>query len=308
MIFTCTLNPSLDYYMESPQEIVPGGQNRSTMEYYEAGGKGINVSIVLNNLEVPTKACGFLGGFTKDFYITLLEKYSFIQPTFTYIHGHTRVNVKYLDGSSVTEINAAGPFITLDDMEHLMAKTYRLDEGDHFVLAGFCPEHLHDSVMAMLERLMGDKVRVCLNTDTRIMHESLRFHPFLVKTRIAFLNEASGRSLAGEDLYQVLKAIVEHGAQNVLCTTDDGSQAYFACGKGVYHGHIIQHGKAVSMVGTGDALVAGFIMNTIGSTDAVEAFRFGCCCSEATAYSKGFGTRERIMEFYDSLTVEKVMD
>ena len=126
MIFTCTLNPSLDCFMESDTRLSPGGSNRSTLEYYEAGGKGINVSIVLNNLQVPSHACGFLGGFTKDFYITLLEKYSFIQPNFTYTKGHTRINVKYLDGEKETELNAAGPYITTEDMEHLMTKTNRL--------------------------------------------------------------------------------------------------------------------------------------------------------------------------------------
>ena len=87
MIYTCTLNPSLDYYMEGQQELEPGKLNRSQLEYYEAGGKGINVSIVLNNLGIPSRAVGFLGGFTKDFYISLLAKYEFILPNFTYTSG-----------------------------------------------------------------------------------------------------------------------------------------------------------------------------------------------------------------------------
>ena len=73
MICTCTMNPSLDYYLEFDENIKNGKLNRSNLEYYEAGGKGINVSIVLNNLGIPTKAFGFIGGFTKDFYISLLE-------------------------------------------------------------------------------------------------------------------------------------------------------------------------------------------------------------------------------------------
>ena len=75
MIFTCTMNPSLDYFMEFDAPAKEDGSNRSQLEYYEAGGKGINVSIVLNNLGIPTRALGFVGGFTKDFYISLLAKY-----------------------------------------------------------------------------------------------------------------------------------------------------------------------------------------------------------------------------------------
>ena len=93
MIYTCTLNPSLDYYMEF-DKVELGKTNRSSLEYYEAGGKGINVSIVLNNLMIPSRALGFVGGFTKDFFISLLQKYEYIEPVFTFIEGHTRINVK----------------------------------------------------------------------------------------------------------------------------------------------------------------------------------------------------------------------
>ena len=89
MIGTCTLNPSLDYYLEFEKEIELGKTNRSNLEYYEAGGKGVNVSIVLNNLHIPSRAFGFLGGFTKDFYISLLQKYEQIRPSFVYIYGIT---------------------------------------------------------------------------------------------------------------------------------------------------------------------------------------------------------------------------
>ena len=76
MICTCTINPSLDYYMEFTDPIEAGKTNRSDLEYYEAGGKGINISIVLSNLGVPSRAFGFLGGFTKRFLYSLINKVS----------------------------------------------------------------------------------------------------------------------------------------------------------------------------------------------------------------------------------------
>ena len=107
MIYTCTLNPSLDYYMEF-DKVELGKTNRSSLEYYEAGGKGINVSIVLNNLMIPSRALGFVGGFTKDFFISLLQKYEYIEPVFTFIEGHTRINVKVKGDLLETELNEAG--------------------------------------------------------------------------------------------------------------------------------------------------------------------------------------------------------
>ena len=306
MIYTCTMNPSLDCYMEADQPLKRGTRNRSMLEYYEAGGKGINVSIVLNNLQVPSHACGFLGGFTKDFYITLLEKYSYIQPNFTYTKGHTRINVKYRDGKCETELNAAGPYITAEDMEHLMTKTNRLDEEDFFVLAGNCPRHLDESVLIMLERLMDDGVRVCLNTDWEIAGRAIPLGAFLVKTNIPYLEECCGTTFADEkSLFAKLKELQEQGVKNIICTDAAGEHAYMACSEGVYECDILHDKEAVSMIGTGDALVAGFIMNSLRSSDPVEAFRFGCCCSEATAFTKGFGTREKIMELYEQCEVTK---
>lgn len=306
MIITCTLNPSLDYYMETTQPLQPGETIRSNLEYYEAGGKGINVSIVLNNLQVPSRATGFVGGFTKDFYIKLLEKYTYIQPNFTYIEGHTRINVKFEDGQNETELNAAGPYVTNSDMENLMLKTNRLDEGDYFVLGGACQDYLHEYVTAMLERLMNDGVRVCLDTNRKVLEAVQQYHPYLVKTRDVYENGYAGKVLSKDELIDTMIAIHQAGTSNVLCTTNGGREAYYVSEKGVYYSKMKNHDHAVSMIGIGDALVGGFLMSSLSSQDTVDAFRFGCCCSEATAYSKGFATREKVMKLYETSEVTKL--
>ncbi len=306
MIITCTLNPSLDYYMETTHPLQAGETIRSDLEYYEAGGKGINVSIVLNNLQVPSRATGFVGGFTKDFYIKLLEKYSYIQPNFTYIEGHTRINVKFEDGQNETELNAAGPYVTNSDMENLMLKTNRLDEGDYFVLGGGCQDYLQEYITAMLERLMNDGVKVCLDTNRRVLDAVQQFHPFLVKTRDVYENRHAGKVLSREELIDAMIAIHKEGTENVLCTANGGREAFFVSENGVYFSEMTNHEHAVSMIGTGDALVGGFLMSSLSSLDTVDAFRFGSCCSEATAYSKGFATREKVMKLYETSEVIKL--
>ena len=60
------------------------------------------------------------------------------------------------------------------------------------------------------------------------------------------------------------------------------------------------------MVGTGDSIVAGFLMNYLRTSDSIDSFRFGCCCGSATAYSKGLATREKIDSFYEQMKVEKL--
>ena len=63
MIYTVTLNPSLDYCLQL-KRFCPGTVNRTEKEAVYPGGKGINVSIVLKNLGFPSKLLGFCAGFT----------------------------------------------------------------------------------------------------------------------------------------------------------------------------------------------------------------------------------------------------
>ena len=305
MICTCTLNPSLDYYMEFDSPIEDGKTNRSQLEYYEAGGKGINVSIVLNNLGIPTKAFGFVGGFTKDFYISLLAKYEEIRPNFTYINGHTRINIK-CHGEQATELNATGPYITDADMKNLMKKVDRLDDGDYFVLAGITAEYLMDDVDEMIRNASENKVRVVLDTNPDFMRSLLKYKPFMIKTTVPELSQMFDETLTDRDaIVEKAKALFAEGAEHVLVILDN-RHAILVFADGVYECDTLHEEKVVNWVGTGDSMIAGFLMNYLRSRDSVDSFRFGASCGSATAYSKGLATREKIDSFYENTKLEKI--
>lgn len=216
MISTCTMNPSLDYYMEVDGPLQRGKPNRSNLEFYEAGGKGINVSIVLNNLGIPTRAFGFVGGFTKDFYISLLAKYQEIRPYFTYIDGHTRINVK-CHADVHTNLNATGPYITDADMKNLREKVERLGDTDYFVLAGITPEYLEDETADMLKKAIEAGVKVVVDTNTNIMRQVLPAKPFMVKMTDDDLALLVDRELKSKkQIVAAAKEIHEAGARHVL--------------------------------------------------------------------------------------------
>lgn len=307
MICTCTLNPSLDYYMEFDKPLDGNDAvNRSSLEYYEAGGKGINVSIVLNNLNIPTRAFGFVGGFTKDFYISLLSKYEEIRPNFTYVDGHTRINVKCSAEGQWTDLNACGPYITNSDMENLQKKVSSLYSQDYFVLAGHTQEYLMDAVEEMIKNAIKDDVKVVLDTNAELVKKLLPSHPFMIKTTAEEL--PSFVELAGnseEDLIAGAKKLHEAGARYVIVTNHSRS-AILVCKEGVYRVDLTKDDKYVSFVGTGDSLIAGFLMNYMRTNDPLDSFRFGASCGSATAYSKGLATRENIDNFYETTKVEKI--
>lgn len=306
MIYTCTLNPSLDYYMEFDKPLKVGENNRSQLEFFEAGGKGINVSIVLNNLMIPTRAFGFIGGFTRHFYIDLLQKYEYIQPSFTYIEGHTRINVK-INAEDETDLNAAGPYITSRDMELLRRKVEKLDEMDIFIFSGNCPEYILDDVVDMINELLENDVRVILDTNAQIIRKCINNKPFLIKPTLADLEALFDTTLSNQaQIVERMEECVKMGAENVLIQLPNEEGSLYACKDGVYKSDAAQKDKIVNTVGSADSMVAGFVMNYIRSSDGADSFKFATCCMAATSFSKGLGTREKINALYESAHIDKI--
>ena len=308
MIYTCTLNPSLDYYMEFEQDLQLGIINRSKIEYYEAGGKGINVSIVLNNLMIPNRAFGFLGGFTQNFFIELLQKYEYIQPSFTYIDGHTRINLKLKGDIVETDLNAAGPYITPKAMEALMVKVSKLDEGDVLVFSGNAPVYLLDNVDEMIKDCALRNVKIVLDTNSNIMKRCLGYKPFLIRPSIEEIEEILEEKIdykKMEDLFEPCKKLLELGAVNIIVQLgEEGS--ILCCKEGIYHTDLVSEEKIINTVGEADSIVAGFIMNSFRTPDVVDSFRFASCCGIATTFSKGLATRDKVNELYKVVQVNKV--
>lgn len=308
MIYTCTLNPSLDYYMEF-DEVKLGKTNRSRIEYYEAGGKGINVSIVLNNLMIPSRALGFIGGFTRDFFISLLQKYEFIEPAFTYTEGHTRINVKVKDMETLaeTELNAKGPAISEVDMKMMIRRIEKMNRSDMFVLSGNCPDNLVELVEKMIAQCAENKIPFVLDVNTSLYKRLLQYKPLLIKPNLQEMEEISGRVLRNQsELVRAAKECVKQGAENVIISQGAEGSVLINL-QGSYHANSIQ-ADIVSTVGAGDSMVAGFVMNYIRSRDIITTFRYANCCGVATAFSKGLATREKIEALYNEIVVEEIKE
>ena len=110
MIYTLTLNPALDYSVQF-ESFEKSALNSAKLSYFLAGGKGINVSKVLKNLDKDSIALGFVGGFTGEYIKSELggEK---IEYDFIELSGNTRVNIKLRDEESETEIAGNSPEIS----------------------------------------------------------------------------------------------------------------------------------------------------------------------------------------------------
>ena len=120
MVYTVTFNPSLDYIVEV-KSFELGMTNRTSYEHMLPGGKGINVSIVLNNLGVKSKALGFIAGFTGQEIEREVREFGCDTDFIKLKNGMSRINVK-IKADVESEINGGGPDIPEEALEELYEK------------------------------------------------------------------------------------------------------------------------------------------------------------------------------------------
>ena len=198
MIYTLTFSPAIDYvvYMD---KVALGETNRSSKEAYYFGGKGINVSSVLNQLGVPNTALGFVAGFTGEALERGLREEG-ISTDFIHLdRGITRINIK-LKTDRETEINTQGAPITEDKRKALLEKLSALRQGDILVISGNIPNTLPDDTYEVILRsLAGKGVRYVVDATGELLRNVLKFRPFFVKPNKGELEALTGREIAGND-------------------------------------------------------------------------------------------------------------
>ena len=295
MIYTVTLNPSIDYVVHL-DSFVDGITNRTTGEEYYFGGKGINVSNVLAELNLESTALGFVAGFTGE----AIEKgVRNERITTDFIHlreGISRINVKIKAGEE-TEINGQGPRIDDEALAALMERIDRITDGDTIIIAGNVPNTMPDDVYErMLERLQGKDVRIVVDATKKLLVNALKYRPFLIKPNRQEISEIFGVEVKNEaDTERYARELQKLGAQNVLVSLG-GEGAMLIDADGMKHKQGVLPGKVVNTVGSGDSMVAGFVAGWELEHSYAFALKLGSACGNATAFLPGLATREKIDE------------
>ena len=302
MIYTVTLNPSIDYIVRLDQVQV-GSVNRMDSDDKFAGGKGINVSRVLKRLDIPNTATGFIGGFTGKFITdTLVEEE--IETRFVQVAEDTRINVK-IKADQETEINGTGPNVEPAQLEELKAILSSLTSEDTVVFAGSSTKNLGNVIykdLIALTRKTGAQV-VC-DFEGQTLIDSLDYQPLLVKPNNHELGAIFGVKLESlDEIEKYARELLAKGAQNVIISMA-GDGALLVTSEGAYFAKPIK-GTVKNSVGAGDSMVAGFTGEFVKSKDAVESFKWGVACGTATTFSDDLATAEFIKETYEKVEVEK---
>ena len=300
MIYTVTFNPSLDYIV-SVSDFKLGLTNRTDSELLLPGGKGINVSTVLQNLGIANTAFGFTAGFVGEEVRKEVEQLGVKAEFISLEEGVSRINLKLksIDG---TEINGRGPKIPREAVDALMTQLDRLGADDTLVLAGSIPASMPDDIyQKIMERLDGRDVRIVVDATKDLLLNVLGHHPFLIKPNNHELGELFGVTLENDQqIEQYARKLQDMGAQNVLISmAADGAMLITKEGEMYRIG--IAKGKTVNSVGAGDSMVAGFLASYTKEQNYQKALKYGTAAGGATAQSEGLATIGLVEKLYKLL-------
>lgn len=289
MIYTLTLNPSLDYIL-TLKEVMSGEINRAHSAYITYGGKGINVSKVLNEFETENTALVAVAGFTGEKLISLLTENG-IKNESIMLEGQTRINVKIKEKCE-TDINADGPAVTEKALDIIFGKVSKLKKDDILVLSGSIPKSNGRDIYEKIAK--STKAKVFADCEGEALLNLLKANPYLIKPNLKEVETSLNVSVnTEEEIKSALNLLINKGAQNVLCSMGENG-AVLLTKDGEYIKQKAPKGNVINTTGAGDSMLAGFIAAHILNCGLKDCIKNAVAAGSATAFSQGLAKKQDI--------------
>lgn len=306
MIYTVTFNPAIDYIAEITN-LRKNDINRASSEKILAGGKGINVSIVLKNLGVDSIALGFIAGFTGEEIKRRVENMG-IKTDFVYLSDKfSRINVKLqtIEAGLIIEetaINGEGPKISKKEIEEFMKKIDNIQKNDFVILAGSVSKNLKDDIYEEIcDRVKKKGGKIIADATGKLLVNVLKHNPFLIKPNKDELEEIFQDEIkTNEEIIIYAKKLQEMGAENVLVSMDKNGAILITKDKKIFYSKAPK-GEIKNSVGSGDSMVAGFITGILRYNDYEKALKLGIAAGSASAFSENLATKDEIIYYLSKI-------
>lgn len=298
MIYTVTFAPALDYAVWL-ERMIPGEVNRAQRTRLFAGGKGINVSLVLKSLGIPSVCLGFTAGFTGAEIVRRLRQEGLGEQMVRLENGLSRINVK-LKGTEETEINASGPAVDEAAMKAFLRRLEALGPGDVLVLSGGVPQGSEETLYAQLTRMAVKKgAEAVVDATGAQLLNVLAERPMLIKPNLSELEAATGTPVrTPAALAERAESLRQQGAKNVLVSLG-AEGALLACGTGVYR-CAAPRGTVLNTTGAGDTMVAAYLYAARLGLEDAQRLRLCVAAGSATAFSETLAAKETVEEIFGS--------
>lgn len=309
MILTVTMNPSID--VSYPLERLDlDTVNRITDVSKTAGGKGLNVSRVLSQLNAPLMATGVVGGHFGDYLTAQLDEDG-ISHHFSKINGETRSCIAILHEGLQTEILESGPEVSKEEQVVFIENFEQLLEDTDFVtISGSLPKGIDtDFYSLLIEKATQADVKVLLDTSGDTLRTSIQsaFKPYLIKPNETEIADLLGKDLhSEEELIEALKDETFTGIEWIVVTLGaDG--ALVKKGEDYYRVQIPTI-NVVNPVGSGDSTIAGlaYALSEHQSPEAVMKTGMVTGMLNTQEQKTGFINPDHFDVLYEKVTVEKL--
>lgn len=287
MIYTLTLNPAIDYDVFL-DKLEIGEINKINTANIRAGGKGINVSIVLNNLGIKSIALGYIAGFTGEYIKKDLENMN-IKTDFLHLNsGMNRINTNINDKLNETCVSGTSINVNYENIENLKDKLRKLKKGDILVMSGSIPDGLNDDIYLELSKEVDEDVKIVLDANGDILLKNI-YNNYLIKPNIHELERAFNVKIKDNyQIYNICQYFLDRNVKNIIVSL--GSKGAVHITKEGFKYIKSPSGEYINSIGAGDSMVAGFI--------AKENLEFAVACGSSTAYSLGLASSEKIYSIY----------
>lgn len=305
MYYTITLNPAVDM-LTSVSDFKIGELNRTNEAQYVVGGKGINISILLNNIQKKTTALGFVAGFTGEYIKKELEKLN-VETNFVETAGQTRINIK-LKTDTETEINGQSSAVNEDNLVEFFKVLDNITAEDTVFLSGNIITGMTENDFIAIAKLVSEKgATLVVDSNKNLVLETLKYQPFIVKPNEFELGEMFGVAInSQDDILVYTRKLQKLGAKNVLVSRGGQGALLLAEDDSVYSVNVAK-GQIVSTVAAGDSMLAMFVAKYDETKDYEEALKYASAAGGATSFSAGVGSKELIEQLVEQINVTKII-
>lgn len=302
MIYSVTLNPSIDYIIHV-DNFVEGSLNRSNKDYINVGGKGIMVSKLLTNVGIENTATGFLGGFTGKYISDWFDNLG-LPHDFIFVEDNTRINVK-LKSSAESEINGRGANIKKQEQQLFLDKINGIDENDTVIISGSSSPGLDEDIVdQIIDICKTNGADFVVDTSGSALMRAIKSKPLLIKPNIDEIGELFGKTFdSKEDVIPYGKKCLELGAKYVIVSMGSNGALFFDKDD-VYFSPRVE-GELVNSVGAGDSMLAGFVGSLKSGKSPIDSFKFSVACGTATAFCEDIASKENVESIFNKVLIEK---
>jgi len=257
MITTITINPAVDKTIEINNFNI-GNVNRVASVRLDAGGKGINVSKVIKNLGSKSKAMGIISGTSGKFIKDYLDGINILND-FVFTEGETRTNIKVVDmiNHTNTDINEAGPEVSLKDLNEVSDKVFNnINSEDIIILSGSVPSNVDKKIYGdWIAKAKEKGAKAILDADGELLKYGVLAGPYLVKPNIDELEGMFNKKINGvHETAEIAKGLLEYGIIIVAVSLGSAGAVFVTKEKSIYARGLKVDVK--STVGAGDSMVA----------------------------------------------------